>query len=394
MVIKQKAALINLIYAMIYILAICEIRYRLDLRLIWGQAYKVVALLIAVLCIIYVLMNNINKLFSAFVGCFVIYVFLISFINNLIVMPGIIIDAALWPLVLIVFYEYHSRNDIPDLIKYISMIGLALVYIVSIPNLREHLLSYGRYGAVIGPVYFTFAFLPMIYLTCSKRISFVYSAITIVIMTLSTKRVGITVSVIGFIVYMFFDAYNNGNVKKRIKTIFLVTVTITLGVGIVYLMLRRYYSVIIDRFTQAIINNDTSGRSYIWNYVMDHFWNNSFIKRLLGNGFHAVSYRLNYNNRGLNAHNSWMEILYDYGYVGVAFIVIIFKKLFSTFFHMIKNRDNNLPAVSYTIPLFLLMSFYAYFFEQSLIILPLCAFWGICLEKKNKGNRKNKFVIR
>ena len=393
MVIKQKAALINLIYAMIYILAICEIRYRLALQATWGTAVKVFALLIVFLCVIYLLMNNLKRLYSAFVGCFVIYVFWISLINDLLIMPGIIIDAVLWPLVLIVFYEYHSRNNVPDMIKYISVVGLVLVYLVSLPNLREHLLSYGRYGAVIGPVYFTFAFLPMIYLTCSKKTSVIYSVITIVIMILSTKRVGIAVSVIGFIVYLFFDAYNHGNVKKG-KRIFLLTVAITLGAGILYLILRRYYSVIIDRFSQAIINSDTSGRTSIWKYVMEHFWNNSFIKRLFGNGFHAVSYRLNYNNRGLNAHNSWMEMLYDYGYVGVAFVIIIFKRLFSTFFQMIKDRDNNLPALSFTIPAFLLMSFFAYFFEQSLIILPLCAFWGICMEKKNTGNGNKKFVIR
>jgi O-antigen ligase len=134
-----------------------------------------------------------------------------------------------------------------------------------------------------------------------------------------------------------------------------------------------------------------SGRTEIWQTVWRKFASSPFSEKLFGHGFHAVAYKVMPLGYSRFAHNSWLEILYDYGMVGLGLIVILVLYFIVKTVKMIREKSAMSPVMGYTIVGMLVMATVSYFFEQSVIILPFCMVWGICV---GSHYRNHHFELR
>ena len=87
------------------------------------------------------------------------------------------------------------------------------------------------------------------------------------------------------------------------------------------------------------------------------------------------------------AHNSYIEYLYDYGIIGLGLLLFIFLKIVKKAMTYLKNKNSNAPVMLMSLTISFVISMFSYFFEQSVLIIPIAIFWGMCLGEELRESR-------
>ena len=127
---------------------------------------------------------------------------------------------------------------------------------------------------------------------------------------------------------------------------------------------------------RSISFDQGSGREYIWAYVLNAFHQSETSVRYLGHGFQAVYYRLKPFGVDRLAHNSYLEFLYDYGYIGLSIFLVYLLGMVRKAIAAFKSRDYKTPIILYTLLICVVFGYTSYLFEESAIIVPIAIFWG------------------
>lgn len=81
-----------------------------------------------------------------------------------------------------------------------------------------------------------------------------------------------------------------------------------------------------------------SGRDHIWAVLLEGFYSSSFIEQLFGHGtIGTLSWLVSHGQPG-NAHNTWLEILYNFGIAGVIVYFSYYCYLLKMYFRMRRDR--------------------------------------------------------
>ena len=377
-----KNAIITLIYILIFVSAVTYMRFTINHVSMWKILYNSSIELIVILSVLYGIItampNGIVRTTSVkmLLLITILYELITSYFNGLFEFPVIIIDVVAWPCILLVFYDYSMQRDLPRYFKGLTVVGLTIIFMFCIPNILEHYLHYN--GGAIFSTYYCFAYLPMIYYLCSRRTSIIYSLISAFIMLISTKRSAFLIVIIGFAVYYFLLSMNEGSSRKRLRKIILYFVAAIGAFLAVQYLIERFNLDIISRLSN-MLNDGGSGRTKIWEQVMYYYNRSPLSEKWFGHGFHAVYYRVRPLGIARYAHNSLLETLYDYGIIGVSFILLFMIKLIIKTVRLIREKNEMAPIMGFCLIPLLILSFVSYFFEEAIIIVPFCVFWGVCL---------------
>ncbi len=378
---------------MLFVAACEQLRYQLLYTPLWSHLFQYTLYIILALSLAYIILTGhlIRNKWILLLLLLIGYELAITvFFGSAANIREILQDLLTWPLLSIVFCVHFRRHQIPDYFSKITVIGMVAICLLSIPNITEHLRSYGRFGAVIGPVYFVFAFLPLVYLTCSKKTAYLFSALATAIMLISTKRLGFLIVIFGIAASYLSEAYILGNIRKRIKETWKRIVLLLLVAVVGFILMERYNAGILDRLA-SLSGDGGSGRAKIWETVIENYNRSSFFRKIFGHGCHAVNYEMSFSGRHLYAHNSFLETLYDYGVVGLMLIIYLTFMLIRRVFELHKNSSVLAPVLVFTVPIIIGMGVFGYFFEQTNIIIPVCATWGICMSADAR-NRDDLFT--
>ena len=394
MKIKVNKACIILSYIFVFISAFTYLRFTVTQIYRWRLLYLSSMMGIIILSYIYIFAYASKKFFT--INCItvllifiVVYELIISAFSGLFVAPMILIDVISWPLVFVVFYDYCKKYELPKCFSWLTLVGSIIVCILSIPNIMTT--SVQVRGSSIFAAYYSFAFLPMVYLLRSKRESLLLSVVVTVLMILSTKRSAFIIVIVGISAYYILSNHvQNKSIKQMQKYIGLMIVFIAVAI-LCQMMIERLGLDIIARLTN-ISEDGGSGRSRIWRQVMSYFQDSSVLEKIFGHGFHAVFYEIKPLGIARYAHNSLIETLYDYGILGLILILVLIWKIISKTVNMVKTKSTLAPAMSFTVFSLIVLTLVSYFFEQSLIIVPFSIAWGVCLgkyEREIKEIRRN-----
>lgn len=289
-----------------------------------------------------------------------------------------------WPSVYFVFF-YLAANDysekkINSFIKFFVPI-LFIITIVLFVNLRQHSL-YSTNGAfeADNSVFFILTLLPLIFLLPLK-IKYIFLFFAICAAFYSFKRSATLYTALIILVSIYFDFYYHKN-ASFLKTIVLPCILmIGLYVGIEYLN-NATEGFLFDRF-QNISEDKGSGRLDIWDNVIDRFSYNSIEYKIIGSGFNAVNKIF-----PLSAHNDFLEMLYDYGIIGLviylSFVLLMIKSAF-------KSKilgDNYFQASIILLIIFFIMSMVSHLWLYPSFYAYLIAFLGIINGKMYLKDRK------
>jgi O-antigen ligase len=172
---------------------------------------------------------------------------------------------------------------------------------------------------------YSFVFiLPFIFLIGRKRIlSFITIFVIMFFIIQGAKRGAIITGFACFILFAYYQLRSLDE-KKRIKGYFFILIALFLLSYFVYdLYVNNEYLV----YRMTLISEGGSGRDVIYTNIFNAWWSSdNFLNLLFGFGFSAS---LELSGTGHFAHNDWLELLSNYGLLGVitylALIVSVFK---------------------------------------------------------------------
>lgn len=379
--------LFSIFYVLIFISAIGRIQYSATTVSLWINIYRLSVYLIILIGVIYVIyahriVHNKQINILALMVFFELAVTLFSYSYfNITLLNEAVIDLAAWPFVFILTYNFACNTEVPKSFKKITILGCAIIVGITGYNISKM----GSIGVnpAVGGVSYCVALLPLIFMSFSRRNARIATAIILFIVMMSTKRTSFLALLLGIFMYLISDALIQEMPRKKFNKMIGLMSLVVIAVIVGIYMIEQSDLEIIREFASG--DETMSGRTLLWNRILAYFDNQDSVRKFLGNGMHAVKYKINPYGLGWFAHNSFIETLYDYGVVGliilVSFLVLIIKKCIE----INKRKSKVAPIISYTIPPMLLFAFASYFFEIGQSILLYSFVWSFCLALYDNG---------
>lgn len=139
-----------------------------------------------------------------------------------------------------------------------------------------------------------------------------------------SSRVGLILTITSYGLY-FFSEFISRNEKKLTLLFGGLTILIFIAFSINYL--RDLY--LIQRFTEigTTIDQGSIGRLMLWGNGFKALLDNYFLGYGAGNAIYAVEYAGNIKFTEDNVHNYYLQILLDFGLIGLFIFLLIFAKV-------------------------------------------------------------------
>ena len=302
-----------------------------------------------------------------------------------------------WPMIYTLFYSYtmvalkktdeYTRET--EKFKKILAAFIIVMAVVSIPLIQRNLSGQGRAGEVIFPVYFFLTAMSMVIMFFPKKNLFWVVPCIMIIFT--TKRAGLLVIVCGLFLSQIAEYHMAKTLKKKWKKMLtIVAISVAAVIAMVFLV-QTFNLNILQRF-MGISEDGGSGRIQIWDRVYLSYSSGSIFERLFGQGYQSVT-RLMLTGRAILAHNDYLEILHDYGIIGLVLFSIWLFQVLSNFVKMWYRRDRFLPSYCYTLSAMILLSVLSYFFIQSYLINFTACYLGIVMALSTNNKKFNLSII-
>lgn len=375
---KNKELILILIYILIFVIAFTDLRYYLGHSGLWRLLHHASVLGLTFLCVMgRISSGGLSRGFlSNYLVFFVFYELLVSALQSMFVIPMIFIDAVPWPIVFAFFYDYARINKLPDIMGRLTVLGMTGICLLSIPNiLIQHRV---KNGGALYATYYCFAFLPLLYMFCARRISALFTLLVILLMLLSLKRAAFIIVVGGVFLYSIVSVYVRSASRKRDRMFVLIFAGGICAAVLGVLLINRLHLNILKRL-MGIFSDGGSGRTRIWRIILEHFHDSPLTQKVFGHGFHSVFYKVQTASIKRFAHNSLLETMYDYGVFGLMMMIFLMMLIIGATLMMIAMKYKYAPMMAFSLFPMGVLSVASYFFEQSYIILPICVMWGIAM---------------
>lgn len=236
------------------------------------------------------------------------------------------------------FYYYGLRGyDLRGmLVKLLFvMLPIAILSFYTNKNSLAEADLYNSENFVSNTGYFFVALMPCIFLLGKKRfLSIILFLIILFFIIQSAKRGALIAALICSLMFFYYQ-FKMIDPRKRLQE-YIISILVTLI--LLKFSFDLYFSsdFLVQRMSQ--IDEGGSGRNIIYENLWNN-WNqsNNIINYIFGFGFVST---ILYSGTGHLAHNDWLELLTNFGLIGVSIYIIFFISIFYIFFS--KKIDINL----------------------------------------------------
>lgn len=187
-------------------------------------------------------------------------------------------------------------------------------------------LSYEREDIVNNIAYSFVSLIPLVFLIKKNRLLSVAIMLVLIFFIIQGgKRGAIVVGAMGLMMYIYYQM-RTVNKKYKVRGYILISiVAVVIGYFAYDMFISNEY--LISRMEQMVEGN-VSGRDRIYANIFNGWLeSDSFMNLLFGYGF-AGSRLL--SGSGHFAHNDWLELLSNFGLLGVSIYLILFYSIFKT----------------------------------------------------------------
>jgi hypothetical protein len=356
--------------------------------------YRIVLLAIYILTIsvFWVNLRYILTLINPIITAFLSLLFFISF--NHLVQPDLSLSVVtalfrglsltLPLIVLVVVYSIFRKNDYRNILPQIFLfilIGFSILYYLQFNVIKEALeVDNKSFNSSYVPLFA----LPLVLLSKKKWLKISGIVIITFIVFSSNKRGGFIAYSIALLVYFFLELEVNRKNKLKIVNYLAVCFFAVIG-GIVF----SYYAEKNDGFflyrLEKLSTDDGSGRTEIYNQVLDGIGKSNIFEFLIGHGDNAVS---SITVEKLPAHNDFLEVMYDYGFIAFCIYSYIHYLFIKFGIKLKRQKKHFVSSWFFTYLLFFMMSMISHVIIYQYFIL-LVIYWGIVMgtyerEKNNE----------
>ena len=280
-------------------------------------------------------------------------------------------------LVFITFYCFSGDNKKG---QYIILLAFFICLAINLTTILKY-----QFGAAERPlasdIYFSLCLLPFVLMISkNKKIKMLAIIGMFFAVFFSNKRTGLIAFVLAFIVYKLIDEYINNpqNIVRLIKSIVL-TAIILLAFYYVGSYFDNKYDFRIFARLENLTEDGGSGRIEIYSAIWREYKNSFFLDKLIGQGLFATN-----SLTGFNAHNDFLEVLYDYGIFAFVCIVCFYFSLINQAIVMFRRRSPYAAAFAASIVIGLFLSLFSYLLAFFTYTAGIAAFWGYCLSMEKE----------
>lgn len=152
-----------------------------------------------------------------------------------------------------------------------------------------------------------------------------------------------------------------------------------------YIMINNSsrFTIIKDRF-YSIEEDGGSGRDRVFEDVIFRFNNFEIEDQIFGRGYNMVRGEDTVTFVPISAHNDFLEVLYDYGYIGVTIFVLIHLSIILLGIKRYRRKSPDSIAVIVSYICFIIMSMVSHLMIYPTYIAFLASFWGYITYKEYK----------
>ncbi|AOS82749.1 hypothetical protein BIU88_00435 [Chlorobaculum limnaeum] len=231
---------------------------------------------------------------------------------------------------------------------------------------------------LLNVVYYLLLLLPWMLIIKNKVYRYIGIVIIAAAVVLSMKRTAFIAFTLSLLIYYLFE-------QIRLRLI----ISMRLLVQILFLVLALYviYSYVEQQtwgfFEKRMISSfddKGSGRLDIYMQVFRLLNKNTFGEWIYGHGHNTLRiYNVMDGYDLLSAHNDWLEILFDYGIVGIIIYLFLHLTLIRYTFILIKRRSVFGPPMAASYTILFIMSLTSHLVLYASYFGYLMAFWGALL---------------
>ncbi|HZW76822.1 MAG TPA: O-antigen ligase family protein [Flavobacteriaceae bacterium] len=287
---------------------------------------------------IWTLLVNLRHLKMTSLGKIFILWFFYMLLNVFLNPANLIIDLreTLWaPLMFLLFYtnSYFGGEKYNNWVLRVMLV----IFGVFIYKYFTHLLSKpigtnSNSFNSLNSVFYIALLLPFAFFIIKKKFKYLLFFIGYLAILLSLKRSVIIFGSIILIVMFYYDF------MKHKKNAFFRVIGVSIGVILIsslfFQNIDEYTGGKITRRFASLEKDEGSGRLPIYERVIDSYFDKSNFKMVFGSGHNSVRLdRIQGNHHHFNyfsAHNDFLEVVYDYGIIGLVIFLIISWRLFQT----------------------------------------------------------------
>lgn len=369
---------------------ICKMLYQINQNNVFRMFGYGLQMLVLACCVVQELITFKRKSFDFTVAILLLLISfesLVAISTHSVYMPYAPVDILIWPISVIVYYNYSYYYDITKIAQNKAIWFFFAMCAIAVPLIKIHLSGAGNIGQVIFLTYFCITTLPLVLiLTNNRSYRNLSMVLAVLISTASTKRAGTLALILGLFIMLVVEAHIQGTLNQRWKKYLKIMLLILIGTIMVFYLESTGRIQILDRFAR-LGDDGGSGRDVIWLIVLNAYHSSGLVQRLFGHGFQSVYYILRPGGFYRFAHNSYIEYLYDYGTVGLILLLVFIIALIVSTIDMVRRKARFAPVMCLLLVISVFLGMFSYFFEESNIIMPVAVAYGVILgmDKKEKN---------
>ncbi|MGG0276184.1 O-antigen ligase family protein [Bacillus rhizoplanae] len=267
--------------------------------------------------------------------------------------------------------------------KGIEMTKITVVLLPIFSFLFFNIIEYSQVQdtALISMVYYCVFLIPFVLMIEKKILKFAAMLLILACVLLSIKRTAF-LAFSGVILIYYFTNY-----KVQAKNSKLILTSIFSGV-IGFVLIYVFFNFIVETFNvnimyriETMFDDQGSGRVEIWNRTWEMIKQSSIFGLIFGHGFNAV-YMKSFPQ--YSAHNDYLEVLYDYGIVGIFIYLKMYSILIRYSIRLYIARSKYAAPFISSIALAIIVSFTSHLIIYPTYFIFLCIFWGTIISHCDK----------
>lgn len=223
-----------------------------------------------------------------------------------------------------------SEKDIRWLYALMSVI--VFITILQFIPLRSTLRAAGLSASADNKGYMLVTAFPVLLLFYKKKAFPFLAGIVSIGVLIAAKRGAIVCLLVSVLLAYFFS---RGEGRRLTFTSFLYGIFGIVGFAILFFYLNEYIQPAVERMF-TITEDGGSGRNNLYRRYWEGYLDSSTFYLIFGHGLYAGP---KYLNISFLAHNDWLEILFDYGFLGVMLYLNVFVQLFRYLISDLKHQN-------------------------------------------------------
>lgn len=291
----------------------------------------------------------------------------------------------LWFAVFLVGYVSTRFLDGENFIPKIVVIAcVAFLFIILTNNVLD--LNIYKRDTVVTAIYYLICCAPFLLCMKQKKVRNVMLAIIVLLLFFSFKRSALLVAGVSAIALFIINNKKTRKIKYyaivglvALTMLFFIYVSVSSGST----SFTRAIEVWMDRFSEG-----GGARFNIWGNVIDLIRESNIFQNLFGHGYNAV---MNDSISRLSAHNDFLEVLYDYGFIAFVVLIVFVGSLIKNGQAIAKADWSVYNGYVCALVVFIVASLVSHMLTYSTYFMILSLYFGYANGIEEKKLQKAKF---